>query len=68
MLGLDSVWHWVILLAIVLLLFGAGKLRHVGRDLGTAIAGFRKGLKNGEPGAMETPALDGTVANDKPKH
>lgn len=68
MFGLDNVWHWLILLAIVLLLFGAGKLRHVGRDLGTAIAGFRKGLKDGEAGTTETPALDGTVANDKPKH
>lgn len=47
MFGLNSVSHWLILLAVVLLVFGTGKLRHVGRDLGNAIAGFRKGMKDG---------------------
>lgn len=44
MFGLNSVSHWLILLAVAVLIFGTGKLRPVGRDLGNAIAGFRKGL------------------------
>jgi len=46
MLGLNSFSHWIVLLVLVLLLFGTGKLRNAGRDLGGAIAGFRKGLKS----------------------
>ena len=46
MLGLNSFSHWIVLLVLVLLLFGTGKLRNTGRDLRGAIAGFRKGLKS----------------------
>jgi sec-independent protein translocase protein TatA len=53
MFGLNSLWHWIVLLALVLLLFGTGKLRNAGRDLGSAIAGFRKGMRE-EP-ADTTP-------------
>lgn len=53
MFGLDSVWHWIVLLVLVLLLFGTGKLRNAGRDLGTAIAGFRKGIKDAQDGNEE---------------
>ncbi|EIM02974.1 preprotein translocase subunit TatA [Rhodanobacter thiooxydans] len=49
MLGLNSFSHWIVLLVLVLLVFGTGKLRNVGRDLGGAIADFRKGLKHGQP-------------------
>ena len=62
MFGFDSVWHWLILLAVVLLLFGTGKLRNVGRDLGSAIAGFRKGLKQ-EP-EETTASSRGHVTQD----
>ena len=44
MFGLDSVWHWLILLVIVLVLFGTKKIRNLGPDLGEAIRGFKKGL------------------------
>ncbi len=43
-MGFDSVWHWLIVLAIVLLLFGTKKIRNLGPDLGEAIRGFKKGL------------------------
>ena len=46
--GLNSFSHWIVLLVLVLLVFGTGKLRNAGRDLGSAIADFRKGLKNGQ--------------------
>jgi len=48
MLGLNSFSHWLVLLVLVLLVFGTGKLRNAGRDLGSAIADFRKGLKGGQ--------------------
>ena len=43
-MGFDSVWHWLIFLVIVLLLFGTKKIRNLGPDLGEAIRGFKKGL------------------------
>lgn len=44
-MGFDSVWHWLILLVIVLLLFGTKKIRNIGPDLGAAIRDFKKGLQ-----------------------
>lgn len=43
-----SIWQLLIILAIVLVLFGAKRLRNVGGDLGEAIKGFRKAVKDGE--------------------
>jgi sec-independent protein translocase protein TatA len=43
-MGFDSVWHWLIFLAIVLVIFGTKKIRNLGPDLGEAIRGFKKGL------------------------
>ena len=44
-MGMMSIWHWVILLLVVALVFGTGKLKNLGKDLGTAISGFKAGLK-----------------------
>ena len=46
MFGMDSIWHWLILLVVVALVFGTTKLRNVGGDLGAAIKSFRKGLQD----------------------
>ncbi|MDQ6647720.1 MAG: Sec-independent protein translocase subunit TatA [Pseudomonadota bacterium] len=43
-MGFDSLWHWGILLVIVLLVFGTKKIRNLGPDLGAAIRDFKKGL------------------------
>lgn len=43
-----SIGHWIIVLAIVLLIFGTKKLRNIGSDLGGAVKGFKEGL-NGDP-------------------
>ena len=43
-----SIWQLVIVLVIVLLLFGAKRLRNVGGDLGSAIKGFKSAMKDGE--------------------
>jgi len=52
-MGGFSIWHWVIVLLVVVLLFGTKKLRNVGSDLGSAIKSFRKGLGEDEPARLE---------------
>jgi sec-independent protein translocase protein TatA len=49
-MGSFSIWHWLIVLVIILLVFGTKKLRNVGSDLGGAVKGFKDGMKdaNGE--------------------
>ena len=42
-----SVWHWLIVLLIILLVFGTKKLRNLGSDLGGAVKGFKEGMKDG---------------------
>ena len=52
-----SIWHWLIVLLVVVLIFGTKKLRNIGQDLGGAVKGFKEGMKSsgGEPPA---PAAD----------
>lgn len=47
-MGGFSIWHWLIVLLVVVLLFGTKKLRNAGSDLGSAIRSFRKGLQEDE--------------------
>ncbi|MEI6738586.1 MAG: Sec-independent protein translocase subunit TatA [Pseudomonadota bacterium] len=47
-MGSFSIWHWLIVLVIVLLVFGTKKLRNIGSDLGGAVKGFKDGVKGGE--------------------
>ena len=47
-MGSLSVWHWLIVLVIVVLVFGTGKLKNMGKDLGGAIKGFKEGMKEGD--------------------
>lgn len=47
-MGSFSVWHWLIVLVIVVLVFGTGKLKNMGKDLGGAIKGFKEGMREGE--------------------
>ncbi len=47
-MGSLSIWHWLIVLAIVVLVFGTGKLKNMGKDLGGAIKGFKEGMAEGE--------------------
>ena len=48
-MGSLSIWHWVIVVVIVLLIFGTKKLRNMGSDLGGAVKGFKDGMKGDEP-------------------
>ncbi|MFZ2853047.1 MAG: Sec-independent protein translocase subunit TatA [Rhodocyclaceae bacterium] len=45
-MGSFSIWHWLIVLVIILLVFGTKKLRNVGSDLGGAVKGFKDGMKD----------------------
>ena len=42
-----SIWHWLIVLLIIVLIFGTKKLRNIGQDLGGAVKGFKDGMKEG---------------------
>jgi len=46
-MGTFSVWHWLIVLLIVVLVFGTKKLKNIGSDLGGAVKGFKDGVKDG---------------------
>jgi sec-independent protein translocase protein TatA len=61
-MGSFSIWHWLIVLVVVVLLFGTKKLRNVGGDLGSAIKSFRKGLQEEEPGKLGAEEKDGQSA------
>ena len=47
-MGSFSIWHWLIVLVIVMMVFGTKKLRNIGQDLGGAVKGFKEGMKSGE--------------------
>jgi sec-independent protein translocase protein TatA len=53
-MGSLSIWHWLIVLLIVALVFGTKKLRNIGSDLGGAVKGFKEGMRD-----AEAPAADG---------
>jgi sec-independent protein translocase protein TatA len=63
-MGIGSIWHWLIVLVIVLLLFGTKRLRNVGGDLGEAIKNFRKSMRDGEE---EKPGATDKLANQGPR-
>ncbi|HET9112606.1 MAG TPA: Sec-independent protein translocase subunit TatA [Burkholderiales bacterium] len=69
-MGSFSIWHWLIVLVIVLVIFGTKKLRNIGGDLGGAVKNFKEAMKEGEAGRLEehnTPhTMEGEV-KDKTK-
>ena len=50
-MGSLSIWHWLIVLLIVVMVFGTKKLKNIGTDLGGAVKGFKDGIKDGEQDA-----------------
>ncbi len=59
-MGSLSIWHWLVVLLIVVLVFGTKKLKNVGEDLGSAVRGFKEGMK----GEGEKPAEGGRVIDN----
>ena len=55
-MGTFSIWHWLIVLLIVVMVFGTKKLKNLGGDLGGAVKGFKDGMKNGEAPADDKAA------------
>ena len=61
-MGSFSIWHWLIVLLIVVMIFGTKKLKNIGSDLGSAVKGFKDGMKDGATEAAEQP-IAGQVTN-----
>ena len=64
-MGSFSIWHWLIVLVIVLLVFGTKKLKNMGSDLGGAVKGFKDGMKDDSAGTAETSAAAQQVSTNK---
>ena len=60
-MGSFSIWHWLIVLVVVVLIFGTKKLKNLGSDLGGAVKGFKDGMKEG--GASATDDKTAAVTN-----
>ena len=61
-MGTFSIWHWLIVLLIVVMVFGTKKLKNMGSDLGGAVKGFKDGMKDGGKPDEAAPAA-GQVAS-----
>ncbi len=62
-MGSFSIWHWLIVLLIVVMVFGTKKLKNIGSDLGGAVKGFKDGMKDGSASADDKAAAPAQVAN-----
>ena len=62
-MGSFSIWHWLIVLLIVVLVFGTKKLKNIGTDLGGAVKGFKDGMKDGASSPTENPQSAAQVAH-----
>jgi sec-independent protein translocase protein TatA len=67
-----SIWHWLIVLLVVVLIFGTKKLRNIGQDLGGAVKGFKEGMKTGDAeadaaNAAPTQQIPGTTIEGEAK-
>lgn len=69
-MGFDSLWHWGLLLLIVLLVFGTRKIGSVGTDLGNAVRGFKQAMRGDEaeqPAAAATERLRTDAPSPRPQ-
>jgi sec-independent protein translocase protein TatA len=70
-MGSFSIWHWLIVLVIVVLLFGTSKIKNIGKDLGGAVKGFKEGMRDGaddkpaDPSAQVGQTIEGEAKRDK---
>lgn len=63
-MGSLSIWHWLIVLLIVVMVFGTKKLKNIGSDLGGAVKGFKDGMKEGGQSPADNAAAPGQVTQD----
>lgn len=56
-MGSFSIWHWLIVLVVVVLVFGTSKLRNAGKDLGGAVRNFKDAMNEGEAASKKPDAV-----------
>lgn len=61
-MGSFSIWHWLIVLLVIVLIFGTKKLRNIGSDLGGAIKGFKEGIQSGDDASKQVQ--QGNIAGE----
>ena len=75
-MGSLSIWHWLIVLMVVVLVFGTKKLRNLGADLGSAVKGFKEGMRSEEEKSAQSKAeippttgqtIEGEAKKETPK-
>lgn len=69
-MGAFSIWHWLVVLAVIVLVFGTKKIRNLGGDLGAAVRGFKQGMKEKDdepPAQLEEPVADVSAAEVHPQ-
>ena len=75
-MGSLSIWHWLIVLLVVVLIFGTKKLRNIGADLGGAVKGFKDGMKSEDDKSAQAKAelppstgqtIEGQAKKETPK-
>ena len=66
-MGSMSIWHWLIVLVIIMLVFGTKKLKNIGADLGGAVKGFKEGVKEGSADTTTSPDAKTIDVDAKPK-
>jgi len=69
-MGSFSIWHWLIVLLVVVLIFGTKKLRNIGEDLGGAVRGFKEGMKSDEEKQkpLDPKVIEGEVKDKTHSH
>ena len=71
-MGSLSIWHWLIVLLVVVLIFGTKKLRNMGSDLGGAVKGFKEGMRSEDDAAKKInevgQTIEGEVKDKKTTH
>ena len=66
-MGSFSIWHWLIVLLVIVLIFGTKKLRNIGTDLGSAVKGFKDGIKAGSEGEGTAGTAGAPGTSDAPQ-
>ena len=64
-MGTFSIWHWLIVLVVVILVFGTKKLSSLGSDLGKAVKGFKDGIKTHDEDVQEKKEIEAEVIKAK---
>lgn len=63
-MGFGSLWHWIIVLLVVLVLFGRGRISEIMGDFGKGIKSFKQGLGDDEPGRQAPPPPPAQISAD----